>query len=67
MLSKLIVKNEEKIALVKDFLFHSIRVKQEFTYKGRIDGDSYYTMYVNLIRACKKVLYQLVYIVGSAN
>ena len=48
---------------MKDFLFHSIRVKQEFTYKGRIDGDSYYTMYVNLIRACKKVLYQLVYIV----
>ena len=31
-------------------------------YKGRIDGDSYYTYYVNLIRACKKVLYQLVYI-----
>ena len=33
-------------------------------YKGRIDGDSYYTMhsYVNLIRACKKVLYQLVYL-----
>ena len=25
---------------------------------GRIDGDSY----VNLIRACKKVLYQLIYI-----
>ena len=27
-------------------------------YKGRIDGDSY----VNLKRACKKVLYQLVYV-----
>ena len=31
-------------------------------YKGRIDGDSYYTI-ILLIRACKKVLYQLVYIV----
>ena len=33
-------------------------------YKGRIDWDSYYTN-VNLIRAYKKVLYQLVYIIMS--
>ena len=35
---------------------------QSRIYKGRIDGHTYYTYYVNLIRACKKFLYQFVYI-----
>ena len=45
---KAVVKTATEIILVQN----SPRI-----YKGRIDGDR-----VNLIRACKKVLYQLVYI-----